>query len=664
MRNTNPHDGAIGVPHRSRTAFVMAFALAWALSACAHRESPSPDPLAVGDAVVSFLDWQPIVDGRLDEDLHALPKRKFVHFFDFDNPPVRASKLSYRLGYTATHLYVYIETDAAEVTHQPRGYLRGDGYRLLVGRPEADGLASEYFDLTFSPTRDPKREWDRQRIASYNHQTPRSQLSAMSHSAEHAGDGRSGFEALIAWEDLWPYHPWDGAPIGFNLYFAKAHPALAGEPITHGYAVRADEGIWDEEIARRAVKLLSFERPREMASPFLLLRPEKVSLAAQQSSRIRTRLFRMGSDVDTTLVASLFDHEGLERWTREWQQRPGLDGPVQKQLLDLPPLPEGKYSLQVSGAGTHASAPICVLPDVDYAALRDELKMPVGPRRGVAEALSFELAQLEKASVLKPYESCEGVLEGWRSLKPMLSAWQQGKDPYAGVRGPYRRGFRSVHDDTLQPMTIKLPADYSSNRKYPLLVMLHGSAQDDTQILDHDWSGGQAIELAPFGRDRFQAYARPESQLDIVEAIETAQRDFSVDSARVVIAGFSMGGYGALRTFCEQPGRYVGVAMLAGHPNLASEWLGEPHPDFRQVRAASAFRDVPVFIYHGDADEALDPALAEAAAESLTAAGAHVHLLMPEGATHRYPAGPSLAQFQNWLRETWNTPKRSGNPGG
>lgn len=654
MSKSSPRHRA-SVRQGSRAVISIATALVWLLSGCAHCESRSPDPLPMSDAAVTFLDRQPIVDGRLDKDLQDLPKRRFAHFFDFDNPPVRPAELSYRLGYTATHLYVYIETDAPEVSYQPRGYLGGDGYRLLVGRPEADGLASEYFDLTFSPTRDPKREWDRQRVASYNHQTPKSQLSAKSRSAEHAGDARSGFESLIAWEDLWPYHPWDGTPIGFNLYFAKAHPAQAGEPITHGYAAREDEGIWDEEIARRAVRLLSFERPLDLASPFLLLRPEQVSLAQQQSSRIRTRL--LGAEErnnDVTLVANLLDQQGKQHWTRTWQQRPGLDGPVQKQLLDLPPLPAGKYSLQVTGARTQASAPICVLPDVDYSALGDQLKVPEGPRRGASEALSFELAQLEKASVLKPYESCEGVLEGWRLLKPLLSAWQQGEDPYAKMRGPYRRGFRSIHDASLQPMTIKLPVDYSEDRKYPLLVMLHGSAQDDTTILGHDWSGGQAIELAPFGRDRFQAYARDASQKDIVEAIERAQRDFSVDATRVVIAGFSMGGYGALRTFYEQPERYVGVAMLAGHPNLASEWLDEPHPDFRKTEVASAFRNVPVFIYHGQADEALDPALAKAAADSLTAAGARVQLLMPEGAPHRFPADASLAQFQNWLSEIWS----------
>ena len=51
------------------------------------------------------------------------------------------------MGYTATHLYLYIETDAPEVSYHQRGYLWGDGYKLLLGLPKESTLTNEYYDI-------------------------------------------------------------------------------------------------------------------------------------------------------------------------------------------------------------------------------------------------------------------------------------------------------------------------------------------------------------------------------------------------------------------------------------------------------------------------------------------------------------------------------------
>ncbi|WP_155206476.1 hypothetical protein [Xanthovirga aplysinae] len=33
--------------------------------------------------------------------------------------------------------------------------------------------------------------------------------------------GKTGFGAVIAWPDIYPYHPWFIKELGFNLYFVK-----------------------------------------------------------------------------------------------------------------------------------------------------------------------------------------------------------------------------------------------------------------------------------------------------------------------------------------------------------------------------------------------------------------------------------------------------------
>jgi predicted esterase len=157
--------------------------------------------------------------------------------------------------------------------------------------------------------------------------------------------------------------------------------------------------------------------------------------------------------------------------------------------------------------------------------------------------------------------------------------------------------------------------------------------------------------LAPYGRDETRAYAYKASQIDIVEAVEAASAAYPIDEGRLIIGGFSMGGYGALRAFYENPSLYKGVAVLAGHPNLASEWLGEPHPNFLMAEDLLSFKGVPVFIYHGRKDPSLPVTLAEKLAERLTEAGAEVTLHIDDEAAHVYPNPRIYAQFQAWLRE-------------
>src|SRR6478609_1207791 len=78
---------------------------------------------------VAFLDFTPVIDGKLDDKLINLERKKFSHFFQFDNPATDRTDITYILGYTATHLYLYIEVKADSITHRDRGFINGDGFK-------------------------------------------------------------------------------------------------------------------------------------------------------------------------------------------------------------------------------------------------------------------------------------------------------------------------------------------------------------------------------------------------------------------------------------------------------------------------------------------------------------------------------------------------------
>lgn len=91
--------------------------------------------------------------------------------------------------------------------------------------------------------------------------------------------------------------------------------------------------------------------------------------------------------------------------------------------------------------------------------------------------------------------------------------------------------------------------------------------------------------------------------------------------------------------------------FFAGHPNLASEWLGEPHPNFLDPKNLKIFDGVPVFIYHGLADEALDVKLMQELSEKLVAAGAKVTTSFVPDRGHVYQDDQTHAKYVSWLAE-------------
>ena len=207
---------------------------------------------------ISFLKFTPFVDGKLDEGLTNLQEKKFNHFYRFDNLDTDSIGVTYRIAYTPTHLYLYIETKADSITYRDRGFINGDGFKLLLAKPQKDSLSDEYYDIVFSPSKD-KNSKSRIIIWDYNRkQNIGKKLSAETQFEEKYYDGKCGFEVLLAWKNIEPYHPWFSEQLGYNLYFAKAIP----NNNAFGYSVVKDEGIWDEEIPKRNFVNIIFEKPK------------------------------------------------------------------------------------------------------------------------------------------------------------------------------------------------------------------------------------------------------------------------------------------------------------------------------------------------------------------------------------------------------------------
>lgn len=143
-----------------------------------------------------------------------------------------------------------------------------------------------------------------------------------------------------------------------------------------------------------------------------------------------------------------------------------------------------------------------------------------------------------------------------------------------------------------------LPKNYGGRRKYPLLVFLHGAGErgDDLSVLKcHSipkiFDGGvsyEAVVVSPQCKNGRTWSSNPEK---VVAFIKDLMKTYSVDENAVSITGISMGGFGTWQVIMDHPSLFAAAAPICSG---GMAWRAE------------AIADLPVRIYHGEADEVVD----------------------------------------------------------
>jgi predicted peptidase len=152
------------------------------------------------------------------------------------------------------------------------------------------------------------------------------------------------------------------------------------------------------------------------------------------------------------------------------------------------------------------------------------------------------------------------------------------------------------------PYLLYLPKTYTSDTKhYPLLIYLHGGSQKGNDLnklktygLPHLIDKGKAFEFivaspqCPEGK-----YWSTENWFDSLYVNLT--RQYRIDTNRVYMTGISMGGYGALIVALDNPTKFAAIAPLCGGVNDSD------------TSRICQLKNVPVWAFHGTADEVIAP---------------------------------------------------------
>ena len=206
-----------------------------------------------------------------------------------------------------------------------------------------------------------------------------------------------------------------------------------------------------------------------------------------------------------------------------------------------------------------------------------------------------------------------------------------------------------VRDDEPTPADalrylIHLPDDYDADpgRHWPLVLFLHGAGERGSELdlaavhgppkladAGHDFP---FILVTPQCSESSQWVAELSTLSRLLDEVVAAHR---IDPARITVTGLSMGGYGTWSLAVRYPDRFAAIAPICG-----GMWL----------QSAAPIRGVPVWAFHGDADDVVPFSATEQIVTELRSLDADVRFTRYAGVGHdSWTETYENPEFYDWL---------------
>ncbi len=171
--------------------------------------------------------------------------------------------------------------------------------------------------------------------------------------------------------------------------------------------------------------------------------------------------------------------------------------------------------------------------------------------------------------------------------------------------------YRSAIDDSDQPYGLYLPPNYNPNKKYPLVIMLHGAGSNHVLAMKRIFglannNLGTDVELSrnfetqkisnhvdfivatPLARGTmgYQNIA----EHDVLDVLHDVKKRFSVDENRQYLTGYSMGGGGSFWIGLTYPHYWAAIAPVC--PSVTASTFG----------LEKNINQIPIKLFQGEVD--------------------------------------------------------------
>jgi predicted peptidase len=171
-------------------------------------------------------------------------------------------------------------------------------------------------------------------------------------------------------------------------------------------------------------------------------------------------------------------------------------------------------------------------------------------------------------------------------------------------------------DGTTSPYVVFVPKGYDGTKEYPVVLFLHGSGET---------KGGSKkpveVGIGPAIRKREKDFpfivVIPQSEKRTWKAdsedgkralaiLDEVEKEYKTDPKRQYLTGLSMGGYGTWSIAAAHPQRWAAIVPICGGGN---------------PKEAEKIKDIPTWVFHGDADTAVPVQRSRDMVEALKKAG-------------------------------------------
>lgn len=191
---------------------------------------------------------------------------------------------------------------------------------------------------------------------------------------------------------------------------------------------------------------------------------------------------------------------------------------------------------------------------------------------------------------------------------------------------------------------VHLPEDYDADREklWPLVLFLHGAGERGSDIdlaavhgppmLADTGREFPFVLVTPQCAESSQWVAEVSTLSALLDEVVAAHR---IDPARISVTGLSMGGFGTWSLAVRYPERFAAIAPICG-----GLWM----------QSAAPVRSLPVWAFHGDADDVVPISATEQIVTELRSLGADVRFTRYAGVGHdSWTETYANPKFYDWL---------------
>ncbi|MBZ0295863.1 MAG: prolyl oligopeptidase family serine peptidase [Anaerolineae bacterium] len=187
-----------------------------------------------------------------------------------------------------------------------------------------------------------------------------------------------------------------------------------------------------------------------------------------------------------------------------------------------------------------------------------------------------------------------------------------------------------------------LPPDYDQQDAWPLVIFLHGYGERGSDLekvklhgLARNIAEGQDFPFIVVSPQCPDTTVWPEQVESLNALLDHIIANHKVDTKQVYLTGLSMGGYGTWSWASCYPERFAAIAPICGGGNW---WM------------PGQLKRIPIWVFHGDADDVVPLAESERMVTSIREAGGDIRLTVYPGVGHNsWKATYDNPELYDWL---------------